>query len=297
MSNMFVGLPFTGKTSNLINEYKGLVRNGISTDNILVLVSDSSQVSRFRLAIDLPVTGQLNIFTYWGFIQAEITRYWNWVEEKIYGGSSSARPTFINAEVAHYFISTLVSRVRSNGMFDGLVANSSQIGIQVLNNLNLAVTSGLGVEESFSRLKSFYGMENDKRTAFQDSVTVANQYRRTLKESRCIDYSMAVEFYNTILLPEPKYQALLMKKYQALIVDNLEESLPVQVDLITILLPHLSHVFMSFDPTGGMQYFGADQIMHGINCMQVFASSPGCWLWMSDRYHQFGCSSKGEYFK
>lgn len=259
MNRLFVGLPLTGKTSNLINEYKDLVQGDISTDNILVLVSDSSQISRWRLAFDLPVTGKLNIFTYWGFIQAEITRYWSWAEKNIYGALSSARPTFINAEVAHYLISTLISRLRNNGMFDAMVATSSQIGIQVLNNLNLAVTSGVGVEESFSRLKAFYGMENDKRAAFSDSVTVANQYRKILKESRCIDYSLAVEFYNTILLPDHKYQAMLKKKYQALIVDNLEESLPVQVDFITILLSHLNHAFMSFDPTGGHTgYFGAD---------------------------------------
>jgi superfamily I DNA/RNA helicase len=144
-------------------------------------------------------------------------------------------------------------------MFDSMVATPSQIAIQVLHNLNLAVTSGLGVDESFSRLGVFYGFETDKKAAFTDSVTVAHQYRKVLRECRCIDYSLAVEIYNDLLLPDPKYQAMLQKKYHVVMVDNLEESLPVQVDLILRLLTGMDHACAAFDPSGGhTSYFGAD---------------------------------------
>jgi hypothetical protein len=259
LNKVYTGLPLTGKTTHLINCYRHLVQEGIPTDFILVLVRDSNQVSRWRLALDLRLAGRLNIYTYWGFIEAEINRYWKWVENSIYRIPGPARPTFINAEIAHYLISTLISRLRGNGMFDAVVATPFQIGIQVLNNLNLAVTSGLGVEESFRRLQAFYESENDKRAAFADSVEVVKQYRQILLESRCIDYSLAVELYNTVLLPDPRYQTILKKKLKAMVVDNLEESLPVQVDLVNKLLPHLKHAYMSFDPTGGhTSYFGAD---------------------------------------
>lgn len=282
MKKIFTGLPLTGKTSHLINCYQNLIQEGISTDCILVLVSDSSQVSRWRMSLDLPVVGRLNVYTYWGFIEAEITRHWNWVERNIYRTAGSVRPTFINAEIAHYVISTLISRLRGHGLFDDVVATPFQLGIQVLNNLNLAVTSGLGVEESFRRLQTFYDSQQDRSVAFADSMTVAQQYRQVLKESRCIDYSLAVELYNTVLLPDSRYQALLEKKFMALLVDNLEESLPVQVEIINNLLPHLKHLYMSFDPTGGhTRYFGADphyawDQLQGKAEVEELKVGPGC---------------------
>jgi len=45
------------------------------------------------------------------------------------------------------------------------------------------------------------------------------------------DFGMAVELYNKCLLPDETYQNQLFRRIEHLIVDNIEECVPSEVDL------------------------------------------------------------------
>lgn len=262
MKLIIEGWPLSGKTTRLIDEYKGIVRNNTRTDDILVLVMNGNQLKRWRSALELPVSGSLQVFTYWGFLQKELNRYWNWVITHLGDGEESIRPLFLNVESAHYLMTLLVEEKRSAGGFNSIVASSSQIAIQVLNNLNQAAINEISIEETVCRLTDTCKGDRNKAQAFDDTLSIAKKFREHCLKYRCVDYSLLVDIYNKHLLPKEEYKSLLKNRYKNLIVDNLEEAIPVQIKLIDMLLGHIDNAYMAFDPTGGhTRSFGAAPVL------------------------------------
>lgn len=223
-----------------------------------MLAQNSTQINKWReyLLQNLQVFGSLQIYTYWGFAQAEVELHWNLVEKTLYGAVKTAKPTFITTEIAQYLMSLLVSDYRQTGCLD-TIGTPAQLALQIINNMNLAAMSGNRLEEPFLRM---LGTEKDpeRGKAIEEALDIAREFRKHCLESRCFDYSLVVEAYNTILLPDPDYREMLAARYQALIMDNLEESVPAQTDLATVMLQNCIS-YAAFDPTGGhYRFFGAD---------------------------------------
>ncbi len=143
MNKVYVGLPQSGKTTRLIDEYRKLVEGGARTDHILVLVMSLPQGRKWRKALDLPVTGPIQVLTFWGFVQRELLRFWRLALPRLGDGEAVIQPVFLNAESAHYLMTVLVDEARDAGRFADMVATSSRIALQILNNLNQAAIHGL----------------------------------------------------------------------------------------------------------------------------------------------------------
>jgi len=95
--------------------------------------------------------------------------------------------------------------------------------------------------------------------AIRDALEVANSFRQQCLQARCLDYSLSVDAYCRYLLPEPGYRSALQDTYRYLLVDNLEEAVPAQLDLIAALLGSANSACLAFDPSGGhTRGFGAD---------------------------------------
>jgi hypothetical protein len=259
MKIILEGLPLTGKTTRLVDEYKELVQSGTRTGDILVLVMNASQLKRWRKALELPVTGSLQVFTYWGFLQKEINRYWHWILPHLGEGEPVLKPLFLNVEAAHYLMTLLVEEHRLNGSFAAIVATSSQIALQVLNNLNQAAINGLTIEDAVRRLVAACGGDRIKSQAFDELLPVAQTFREQCLFYRALDYSLLVDVYNNYLFPQERYQESLQERYKSLIVDNLEEAIPMETKLIAFLLDSVEDAWIAFDPLGGhSRAFGAD---------------------------------------
>lgn len=255
---LYYGNALTGKTTKLIAHYRDLTEKGLKTDSILVLVQDGREITRWRehLLKALPIAGSLQVFSYWGFVQSEVARHWNWAEKELYGSLASVRPSFITAEIAHFLITIMVNDHRMKGKMN-TVATPEQMAIQILNNMNLAATFGMKLDEAFLRVQS---VETDpaRRIVIGEALAVARGFRKTCVESRSFDYSMAVEIFNTILLRDSRYREMLSKRFKVLIADNLEEGVPSQTDLVELMLQSCRS-FAVFDPDGGhTDFFGAD---------------------------------------
>jgi hypothetical protein len=241
-----------------MNQYLKLSASGINSDSILVLVQNSAQINKWReyLHRNLQVFGSLQIYTYWGFAQAEVTRHWDLAEQALYGTVSTAQPTFITTEIAHYLMSLLVSDYRTTGRLD-TVGTPAQLALQIINNMNLAAMSSNQLNEPFLRILRTE-MDPERGKVIGEALGVAQEFRKSCLDSRSFDYSLVVETYNTILMSDPGYQESLAGRYQALIVDNIEESVPAQTDLTAIMLQNCIS-YAAFDPTGGhYRFFGAD---------------------------------------
>jgi hypothetical protein len=285
MKKVYAGLPRSGKTTKLINEYRNIVEGGARTENILALVMSLPQSRRWRRSLDLTVTGSIQIFTFWGFAQREILRFWHLVLPRLRDGDRVLQPTFLNAESAHYLMTVLVNEARDGGLFGAIVATSSRIALQVLNNLNQAAINGIDLEEAFRRLLVTCNGDERKMSTVNDALKVARSFRQQCLDSRCLDYSLSVNVYCKYLLTEPHYQEITRNTYRHLIVDNLEEAVPAQFDLITALLGSVENACFSYDPSGGhTRSFGADPELAG---ERVF---PFCE--MNEQKTLYGCSEQ-----
>ena len=259
MNKVYVGLPQSGKTTRLIDEYRKLVEGGARTDHILVLVMNLPQGRKWRKALDLPVTGPIQVLTFWGFVQRELLRFWRLVLPRLGDGEAVIQPVFLNAESAHYLMTVLVDEARDAGRFTDLVATSSRIALQVLNNLNQAAIHGLDMDDATGRLLAAAGGDSRKMSAIRDALEVANSFRQQCLQTRCLDYSLSVAAYCRYLLPDHGYRSALQNTYRYLLVDNLEEAVPAQLDLIAALLGSVDSACLAFDPSGGhTRGFGAD---------------------------------------
>ena len=68
-----------------------------------------------RVYVGLPLSGKtrpIQVFTFWGFVQRELLRFWRLALPSLAG---ARQPTFLNAESAHYLMTVLVDEARDAG--------------------------------------------------------------------------------------------------------------------------------------------------------------------------------------
>ena len=283
MERLYTGPTGSGKTTILFDQYMRLGQKA-TTDHCLVFVKNATSVTDWRNRISLQSIGPLNIFTYFGFVQRELTRFWSLVEEKLladlidpenpafsnamptllpFGNAGifqkTVEPAYMTVETAHFLMSRLVRDARvKDGAFATLNATSEQIAVQLIDNLNHAALNGLTFDEVRKRLRISAGQDADKQAAYQDALRVMARFRDQCFKYRCLDYSLIVELYNRYLLPDAGYFATLTKTYHYLIVDDLEKTVARAQELILKLMQSVQETHLGYNPEGGFTaFFGA----------------------------------------
>ncbi|MGM0501882.1 MAG: UvrD-helicase domain-containing protein, partial [Bacillota bacterium] len=202
-------------------------------------------------------TGSLNIFTYFGFINQELKRYWDLVEAELRGTRKKLEPTFMTVEPTHYLMTSFVKQAREQGSFIEVNATEQQIALQLINNLNYAALNTLELEQVKTRLFNWAAVQ-EQNESYQDAFKIMNRFRELCLQERCLDYSLVIELYNQILLQKKEYQQHLKNNYRYLIVDDLEKSSPALQDLIELLLTTTQESYLAYNPAGGFEkFFGA----------------------------------------
>lgn len=268
MEILYVGPTGSGKTTQLLEKYLELGERIGRTEDCLVLVKNATSVSDWRSKVELPQFGPLQVFTYFGFIQSEITRYWTLVTEQLQRGEGvdSIEPTFMTVETSHYLMNRLVEQARyQEGAFANITATTQQIAVQLIDNLNHAAMNGLNVDltgdtglnfnKIHHRLCQWAASDQDKVAVYKQSLKVMQQFRRQCLKHRTLDYSLIIDLYNQYLLPNEQYYAELTRRYRYLIVDNLEKTIPTAQDLILKIMQQTEETYLAFNPEGGFSSF------------------------------------------
>ncbi|MGM0369849.1 MAG: UvrD-helicase domain-containing protein [Bacillota bacterium] len=256
MEQIYVGPTGSGKTTKLQSKYHQLAKKN-KTDNCLVILNQAAAVTKWRSEIELDKAGQLNILTYFGFINQELQRYWDLVESKLSGTRQKLEPTFMTVEPTHYLMTSLVKQAREGGSFIDVNATEGQIALQLINNLNYGALNTLQLEQVKDRLTE-WGSFQEQEVAYQDAITVMNRFRKICVEERCLDYSLVMELYNQYLLEDDEYYQHFKEDYQYLFVDDLEKTSPAAQDLIANLITEAKESYLTYNPAGGFEkFFGA----------------------------------------
>lgn len=258
MITIYSGPAGSGKTSTLKKKYLQLIAQGVKSDEVLVLVRSATDVTVWRNALRPPAWGPLNIFTYFGFIQNQLAKFWPIVEETLPGGHLFPRPVFMNVEASHYFMGLLVEQARRAGGFGEVRSTAQEIAVQLIDNMNQGAVNGLDLPRVAERLHRLAVGSKEKASAYHLGVEVMNQFRRQCLENHCLDYSMMVELYNQVLLKNPVYMETIKNNWRYILVDDLEETLPVTQDLILLLWETCQECHLGYNSQGGHTvYFGA----------------------------------------
>lgn len=259
MPVIYSGPTGSGKTTKLLEKYTEICKRE-GTDRTLVFVKNAASRLEWQRNVDLEIMGKLNVFTYFGFVQKELTDYWPWIEEKLPGGFTTIVPTFMNVETSHYLMSKYVEKHRRHrDVFEYVNAASPRIAVQLIDNLNQAAMNTLSLEQLKERLLKWAGDDGEKIIVFNEAIAIMGIFRKFCLENRILDYSLTVELYNDYLFRSRRYQEELKKRYSYLFVDNLEKSVPAAQKLFLYLLENLPQVFLSFNPEEGInRFFGGN---------------------------------------
>ena len=251
------GPPGSGKTTFLVKKYQELILEGIASQEILVLVANRSQKAWWDKSLQLAVCGPQIITSYFGFIQRELRQYWPLVEPKIAAwGQPRIEPLFITIESSQYLMGQIVEELRNGGSLLEVVSTSDRIAIELIQNLSRAIMGGIDYQEIGQRLySSRENKEQLNQQIYKDLQKAINKFRQVCQERSLLDYSLATQVYNTLLLKQPVYQQDLSKRLKYLLVDNLEESVVVQLDLIKFLLEKVQGAWLVYCPEGGYSRF------------------------------------------
>lgn len=252
-----------GKSTMLLERYRYMVESlGVPSEKILILLLNRTQSLDWRAKTILKGSGVIWRTSYYGFIQAEINTYYpiilkNCAEIE----NKRLKPTFLTFESAQFLVSKVIERRReATGIFAGVISYADRIAIDLTSNLVKAATSDIPYYEIGDRLLSALQLKDDvKKQTYKDADDIISAYRKRCMELGIFDFGMAVDLYNNCLLKSPLYTEQLFNRVQHLIVDNIEECVPTEVDFIEFLLPNVKTCLLGYNYEGGYgQAFGGN---------------------------------------
>lgn len=256
------GLAGSGRSTALYRRYLALLDRGYPAESILVWTLHEKNDWLHRLSEDRPQPiGKPEIHTFRGWVRHELQRWWPTLEAE--GRLPKAdvprhAPTLIAVESAQAFLDRITVDCRAAGQcYDETnLAKPAQI-IQVLDALGRAVENRLDLTTVDRRLAAgFAGPESEGRW-FDKVACCFDTYRKAVYRHRVFDQAMQLEVYGR-LLALPRYRESL-GRFKAVLIDNLEETYPIQRPVVELFLKTTPSLVLAFDTNGGLrEYLGTD---------------------------------------
>jgi len=253
----------SGKSTVLLERYMYMVEElKIPSEKILILLLNRSQSLEWRTKTLLKSSGAILRTSYYGFIQSEIRTYYpillkncDLIKDK------RIKPTFLTFESAQFLVSKVIESHREKrGVFAGVTSYTDRISIDLTSNLVKAATSSIEYNEIGRRLYNSLEVKDEiKDKIFKDADNITDAYRNKCLELGVLDFGMAVDLYHNYLVKDDNYRKQLFNRVQHIIVDNLEECVPTEVDFIEFLLPNVKSCLFGYNFEGGYgEVFGSN---------------------------------------
>src|SRR6056297_3305424 len=205
MYKIFEGSTGSGKSTKLKNKYRKFVEEYVS-EKILFFLNSAKAVSDFRKNLELQLSGNLQIYTYFGFVNEEVNKNWPEVERNYSGKNKVIEPTFMNIETSHFLMSNYVEKYRKDkSYFRNIKARPVQIAVQLIDNLNLAAFNMLDFEELQQRLLSWTQNDDERKEYAEQSIKIMKTFRNFSLNYRLFAYSAAITLFNKFLLDDSEY--------------------------------------------------------------------------------------------
>lgn len=276
----------TGKTTCGVAHLKGLLAEGVSPYNILILVPQRTVAEPYRAALQDTrhnIPGQVDIVTMDGLALRTLNLIWPQVAGPAGFGYPTRRPIFLTIETAQYFMAQVIAPLLAEGYFDPNVVSVTitlpRLMSQLLDNLEKAALIDLPYTQVGTRLKTALGEEISSRVAFDHAEACVIAFREFCLRYNLLDFSLRVDTFRQFVWPQPDLQHLITHRYRHLIVDNLEEQNPFAHSILSDWLPQAESALLIFDEDAGYRIFlganwrTADALKHNCDSLTQLSQS------------------------
>ncbi len=251
-----------GKTTAAVERMLHLMEQGVPGASILLLLPQRTLAQPYEQALHTPgVTAGSTVFpqTLGGLAQRMVGLFWPMVVEQAGFAEPNRPPTFLTLETAQYYMAHLVRPLLDEGYFDSVTIERNRLYSQIIDNLNKAAVVGFPYTEIGERLKAAWIGEPGQVRIYDDAQACASRFRQYCLEHNLLDFSLQLQVFFQHLWSLPLCREYLLKTYQHVIFDNLEEDTPVVHDLLGEWLPELGSALLVYDRDAGYRSFlGAD---------------------------------------
>lgn len=236
----------TNRTKILIDEYIKLIKKGVESEKILVIVQNSKKKKEFIDAIKqkMPLgnIGNLKIYSFWGLIYNFVGDNWAIIENSIKDNKNTKiMPNLCGLEVSQYIFKTCIQEVD----FTGYNSKTSLLH-QLLRRYSLINLNSLTKEEVKKReniLKESYSKEVD---------TVINKYKLKTIEKRAFDYIRQINLFEYL------YKNI-KNEFEYVFLDDGDEIIPALLLYFEYIKKDIKEFFIGYDSKGSSRlgYLGA----------------------------------------
>ena len=247
-----------GKTSVGVERILHLLSNGVPGNQILLLVPQRTLAAPYYETLrgpSVPAGGTVSILTVGGLARRMVELFWPVVVEEAGFAHPDQPPTFLTLESAQYYMAHLVRPLLSEGYFDSITVDRNRLYSQILDNLSKAAAVGFPYTEISTRLKTAWVGEPAQARVYEDAQYCANIFREFCLHHNLLDYSLQLEIFRHFLWPSSLCHQYLINEYRHLVVDNLEEDIPLTADLLEEWLPDFYSALLIYDQEGGYRQF------------------------------------------
>lgn len=257
------GIAGTGKTTAAIERVKNLLRSGVPSDSILVLVPQSALAIPYRQALKRSrlKTGMVQTMTMGSLAHQMVELFFPLIADEVGFQNPQDRPNFLSLELVQYYMSRFVEpEIERNDYFNSVHISRSRLYTQIVDNLNKAAVVGFEPDSIAERLKTAWRGDVEQTYIYDDAQKSANLFREMCLRHNMLDFSLQIELFKTLwFMPQPRQY--LINQYRHLIVDNLEEDTPITHDILRGWLPQCESALVIYDTGGGYRRFlGADPV-------------------------------------
>ncbi len=252
----------SGKTRTLVRRAARLLAGGIPGHEILVLLPDRGAARRFVEALEAESPGAFALprcTTYYGLANNTLEALWGRLAEPAGFAPGAGRPRFIDYEIAQQRMAAFALPRLERGEFEGLAMRPQHLISQLLDGLNKAATGGFDLAAVEPRLRGAWTGEPARLRHYQSARDCMLEFRQHCLERGLVDLSLAVQSFHRLVALDEALRGEHLGRWRQVLVDDLEESVPVAQRLIGWWMESADSTWLALDPEAGHRIFlGAD---------------------------------------
>lgn len=238
---------------------EALLDQGVRGDELLVLVPQ-----RPRRRPDPPAAQgpggrsavSVERHTFYGLASRMVRLFWPRVAAEAGFGAPLEPPVLLTYETAQYVMKQVVDPVLGEGAFDGLSLRPQRLLSQLLDNLNKAGVNGYDIAEVGPRLRDAWTAHGEGREAwFDQAQTCIEGYRAHCLAHNLVDVSLVLHIFHRNLLPCSDFLDYLDGRFRHLLVEAVEETVPLAQDFIRQRLEAVDSALLVARRDGGFRVF------------------------------------------
>lgn len=256
-TTLITGATRSGKTEALRRHYLQWLQEGLRTDQILILTAGAHESAQWCQGLALPAQGPIEAYSFYAFIQQELLLHWAPVQAAVPALRRWLRPDFLPPDVARQLMRGLVEPFAA--LFgDAVKASPERIALQLLSGLDrVGAAFGLEPDEAAQRLAR--ADLEERAPLYGQLALLGGSFRQRCLEAGMLDYGLSLYLFTRVLLPDPGYRQHLQRRFRRLLVDDLDETQPVEQEFLAALAGALERALLAYNPEGGhARFMGAD---------------------------------------